>query len=262
VFEQQHDLAGGDGVMRTGRYVRQTFTLHADLCASLRDLSSRRHSTFGETLLTAWLATLYRLTGRDELIIGIPGDGRADGERIASGGLSTATHVLHVDLSGNPTVSSLLARVTEVAERAAEWGRLALKVPDSASGRNALSLQRDHAPALQLRFELTEETERRAPTVLGVSAQESDAFGGGHDLGLFLSEVRQEIEGAAEYNPKLLDSLAASEMIEYFKHVAEVITAHPDKHLDDVLGRAAEGLVMPTLSDTPQAQDAADRFAF
>ncbi|HEX7773735.1 MAG TPA: hypothetical protein VF435_15045, partial [Pyrinomonadaceae bacterium] len=226
VFDRPVESANGDGVIRVEQYVRQTFTLPADLCASLRNFS-RRHGTLKEPLLTAWLATLHHYTGKDELFVGIPG---------------VATRFLHVDLSGNPSVNSLLARVTEVTERAAEREQL---VP--------LSEHRNHAAAIQLRFELTESAAVEFPV------RKSDTLEGGHEFGLFLNETGHEIKGTAEYNPKLLDAPAASEMIEHFKHVAEVFVAHPEWRLDDALRCAAEWLAALA---TTQTHDTEDQFAF
>jgi L-ascorbate metabolism protein UlaG (beta-lactamase superfamily) len=195
----------GNGI-RDAQYVRQTFTLNADLCASLRRLSK-------EFLLTAWLATLHHYTGRDEFFVCVSGD---------------ATRFLYVDLSGNPSVNALLARVAAVAERT--------------------QLDRNHHAAIQLHFELTEEGD-----------SQFDTHENGHEFGLFLTETGHEINGTAEYNPQLLDALAVSEMIEHFQHVADVFIHHPEWRLDDALRHAAECLVTLTATETP---DTEDQFAF
>lgn len=259
VFDRPREPANGDGVIRVEQYVRQTCTLPANLCASLRNFSRRRHGTLKEPLLTAWLVTLHHYTGRDELFVGIPGAVRFEGEPVSSGGQSTATRFLHVDLSGNPSLNSLLARVTEVTERAAEREQLDFKLPESASRRNTLSEHRNHAAAIQLRFELTEEVGPHASAGVEFPVRKSDTLEGGHEFGLFLSETGHEIKGAAEYNPKLFDAPAASEMIEHFKHVAEVFVAHPEWHLDDALRSAAECLAALA---TTQTHDTEDQFAF
>ena len=244
VFDRPREPVNGDGVIRAEQYVRQTFTLSADLCASLRNFGRRAHGTLKEPLLTAWLATLHHYTGRDELVVSIPG---------------AATRFLHVDLSGNPSVSSLLARVTEVTERAAEREQLDFKLPECASGCNAQSEYRNHAAAIQLRFELIENVGSHASAAAEFPVRKCDTLEGGHEFGLFLSETGHEIKGVAEYNPKLLDAPAASEMIEHFKHVAEVFVAHPEWHLDDALRCAAECLAALA---TTQTHDTEDQFAF
>ena len=165
-FEQSNDPASVDGDILAGRSARQAFTLPAELCASLKDLGQRQRWTLKETLLTAWLATLHHYTGRDELIVGIPANGRLAGEHAASGGPPAATHALHTDLSGNPVINSLMARVMKVAERAAEREQFASELPEDASRRDTRSRQRNHAAALQLRFELTEETDSHAPNAV------------------------------------------------------------------------------------------------
>jgi hypothetical protein len=244
VFDRPREPVNRDGVIRAEQYVRQTFTLSADLCASLRNFGRRAHGTLKEPLLTAWLATLHHYTGRDELVVSIPG---------------AATRFLHVDLSGNPSVSSLLARVTEVTERAAEREQLDFKLPECASGCNAQSEYRNHAAAIQLRFELIENVGSHASAAAEFPVRKCDTLEGGHEFGLFLSETGPEIKGVAEYNPKLLDAPAASEMIEHFKHVAEVFVAHPEWHLDDALRCAAECLAALA---TTQTHDTEDQFAF
>lgn len=205
VFDRPGESANGDGT-RVEQYVRQTFTLPANLCASLKNFSK-------DFLLTAWLATLHQYTGRDELFVRVSGDKK---------------RFLFVDLSGNPSVNSLLGRVTAVAERT--------------------PLDRNHHAAIQLHFELTEEGD-----------SQFHAHEGGHEFGLFLTESGHEINGTAEYNPQLLDALAVSEMIEHFQHVAKVFITHPEWRLDHALRHAAECLVTLTATETP---DTEDQFAF
>lgn len=226
VFERRHDAGDGDGFDGEAARARQTFTLDAGLCGRLKSLGGGRPGALREALLGAWLATLRHYTGGDEFFVGV---------NVVGG---TGTQVLYADLSGNPTVNALLARSKGVYERAGERARFAHELPATA----------------QLRFELKEEGE--------ASAAESEGVEGGYGVGLFLRASGRGAEGTAEYDPGLLEAAEASEMVEYFRRVAEVFAADPERRLDEVLRRAEESLAPLAASHATRTPDAEDQFAF
>jgi len=60
---------------------REDRTLDAALVADIKRMGARRGASFYATLLTAFSALLYRLTGQDDVVVGIPSAGQAvDGQ--------------------------------------------------------------------------------------------------------------------------------------------------------------------------------------
>jgi amino acid adenylation domain-containing protein len=87
------------------------FTLDAPLSAGLKALSRRHGTTLYMTLLAGWAALLGRLSGQQDLVIGIPGVNRDHAELEPLIGLFLNTLALRVDLSGDPSVAQLLQQV-------------------------------------------------------------------------------------------------------------------------------------------------------
>ena len=87
--------------------------IHIDVqtTEALKHLSQRNGTTLFMTLLTAWAVVLARISGQDELLIGIPTANRIRPEVEPLIGLFTNTLALRIDLSGEITVAELLARV-------------------------------------------------------------------------------------------------------------------------------------------------------
>jgi amino acid adenylation domain-containing protein len=100
---------------QTYRGAQQTFTIGADVLASLKNLGRREASTLYMVLLAAFQLLLARYTGRDDIAIGSPVSGRQYSELEGLIGFFVNTLVLRTNLSGNPSFTGLLARVRETA---------------------------------------------------------------------------------------------------------------------------------------------------
>ncbi len=62
--------------LKTYNAARRQLVLPADLCRSLRRLAAERGSTLFATLLSAFSALLHRLTGQEDIVVGIPTAGQ------------------------------------------------------------------------------------------------------------------------------------------------------------------------------------------
>ncbi|HEX9939135.1 MAG TPA: amino acid adenylation domain-containing protein, partial [Longimicrobium sp.] len=100
------------------RPARQDFTgasvslvLSEELTAALKALSRRHGATLYMTLLAGWAATLSRLSGQGEVVVGTPSANR--GRREIEGLIGFFVNMLpvRVELSAAPTVAALLGRV-------------------------------------------------------------------------------------------------------------------------------------------------------
>jgi amino acid adenylation domain-containing protein len=63
--------------IRTQRAGREDYVLPADLLADVRKLGTRRGASLFATLLAGFSALLHRLTGQDDVVIGVPAAGQA-----------------------------------------------------------------------------------------------------------------------------------------------------------------------------------------
>ncbi len=77
--------------IRTQRAGREDHVLPADLLADVRQLGARRGASLFATLLAGFSALLHRLTGQDDVVIGVPAAGQA-----ASGQEGLVGHCVHM----------------------------------------------------------------------------------------------------------------------------------------------------------------------
>jgi hypothetical protein len=91
------------------------FTVPEGVVEALDRLGRRERVTLFMTLLAAFKALLARVTGRTDLVVGVPVAGRTTLELSDLIGCFTNTLVLRTDGSGNPTFRELLHRVRHVA---------------------------------------------------------------------------------------------------------------------------------------------------
>ncbi|MGO1072599.1 non-ribosomal peptide synthetase [Lysobacter sp. CA199] len=89
--------------------------LSAQLSRDLQRLSQQHGGTLFMTVLAAWSAVLARLSGQRDLVIGTPNANRNQAEIQSLIGFFVNTLALRIDLSGEPSVAQLLARVRAVA---------------------------------------------------------------------------------------------------------------------------------------------------
>ncbi|RWL92184.1 MAG: hypothetical protein EOR68_27060 [Mesorhizobium sp.] len=91
------------------------FVLDESLTTQIKELSRHRGTTLFVTLLACWVLVLARLSGQDVLIIGTPSANRTRTESEGLIGLFVNTLALRIDLSGDPTLETLLERVNAAA---------------------------------------------------------------------------------------------------------------------------------------------------
>ncbi len=85
--------------------------LEAPVCEGLRRLARGGGTTLSTALLTGFLALLHRYTGQEDLLVGVPTDGRDRPELSDLVGYLVNPVVIRADLAGDPAFSALLATV-------------------------------------------------------------------------------------------------------------------------------------------------------
>src|ERR1700729_480366 len=162
------------------------------LTARLKTLSRRHGATLFMTLLSAWGALLSRLSGQDDLVIGAPVANRHSSEFENLIAFFANTLALRLDLSGNPSVSELIARVKLQVLAAQERGNIPFEqVVELVNPPRSLA----HSPLFQVMF-AWQNTERYAFDLPGVHLSSLDAAcdSAKFDLFLSLAEIDRRIE--------------------------------------------------------------------
>ncbi|MGY3387746.1 amino acid adenylation domain-containing protein [Bradyrhizobium sp. USDA 3311] len=177
--------------------------IDADLTRDLKRLSRQHGTTLFMTVLAGWAAVLSRLSGQDDLAIGVPSANRGRREIEELIGFFVNTLALRLDLSGEPSVSELLERTRRTALAAQEHQDLPFEqVVEIVQPPRAL----DHTPLLQVMLAW----ENNAVGSLDLPGLSVEAAGKGldqvkFDLELSLSEHGEEIAGTLGYATALFD---------------------------------------------------------
>ncbi|MBN3775130.1 non-ribosomal peptide synthetase, partial [Burkholderia sp. Se-20378] len=123
--------------------------IDAALTAGLKRLSQQHGTTLFMTLMAAWATVLARLSGQDDLVIGTPSANRGQREIEPLIGFFVNTLALRLDLSGQPSVAELLARVRQAALDAQTYQDLPFEqVVEIVQPPRRL----DHTPLFQVMF--------------------------------------------------------------------------------------------------------------
>ena len=184
------------------------------------------------TLFAAYCVLLYRHTGQEDILVGVPiaNRTRTDLENLI--GFFVNTLVLRADLSGNPSFGDLLGRVREVALEAYAHQDLPFeKLVEELQPQRDLSFN----PLFQAMFVL-----RNAPAqpleLTGVAAKsvEVDTYSSMFDLTLYITEEAEGLTGWFEYNTDLFRDATIKRMVARLQTLLEAIVADPGKCISDL----------------------------
>ncbi|MBS9426318.1 non-ribosomal peptide synthetase, partial [Photorhabdus caribbeanensis] len=221
-------------------------SLDAELTQSLKRLSEQQGVTLFMTLLAAWSTVLSRLSGQEDLVIGTPSAGRSRQEVESLIGFFVNTLALRMDLSGEPNVAELLARVRQTALAAQEHQDLPFEqVVEIVQPPRRLA----HTPLFQVMFawQNNENTEWRLPGLV-VSPVEQAIDVVKFDLELNLFEVEGRIVGYLNYATALFDQATIERQESYLHTVLRAMVANPQQLVGgiDILTVAERKLLLET----------------
>ena len=217
---------------QTYRGARRTFPLPVLLSDQLKELSRRAKVTGFMTLFAAFNTLLYRYTGQEDLLVGVPvaGRNRVETERLM--GVFINTLVLRTELGGNLTFLELLRRICDVALQAYQHQELPFeRLVETLRPDRDLS----RAPLFQVMFQL-----RNLPRWHGkipglrVDRIQLDIGVARFDLTLEVDEVQGRWECTFEYSTDLFDPATIERMQRHFQTLLEGITANPDQRISDL----------------------------
>ncbi len=216
----------------THRGGRASLTLDADLADALRKSGARHGGSMFTTLLSAFQTLLHRLTGQDDVVVGVPFSDPVR-ERIGGRELfanTTNTVALRSRLESGTTFADLLASNRRLVLEAHEHQRyfFANLIP-------LLGLRSDpsRAPIFSVLFNYEIGTYRKSLHELEVELiTDSQPFAGLRDTALaelFLNV--SEKDGAlflrCDFNTDLFDGKTIERWLGHFRHLLEAIAVDP-----------------------------------
>ncbi|WP_371656529.1 MULTISPECIES: condensation domain-containing protein [unclassified Streptomyces] len=212
-----------------------TVPLPPALPPALRALGAERRATLFAVSLTAAFAALHRLTGDDDLVIGVAGTHRSGTAMRGLVGLCVNTLPVRVDAGGDPSFAQLLHRVRDALLQAQRHRHLPFdlvleRLGATARGTDGTALVRVTSDVLG------EPTVLRLP---GTSAEYVDVPTGGAKFtlsyGLSLGDAEQPT-ALVQFDRDALDEAAAQATVRDYAAFLDAAAAGPELALSKLPG--------------------------
>ena len=210
----------------------ESLVLPANLHNAIKDFCRREQATLYMLLLVAFQALLQRYTGQEDLVVGTPIAGRSRSEVEGLVGCFVNTLALRCDLSGDPTVRELLARVRNTALEA--YAHQDLPFEKLVSELNP-ERQLSHAPLFQamLILQNVPNAEMKLADLQATPIEISNGTAK-FDLSLCLFEKPDGLRAGLTYNADLFRPATIARMLGHYQMMLKGMTAHPDQHLSQL----------------------------
>jgi len=226
------------------RGARRRFRLNTTLAQALRNYGRQEKTSLFNILAAALNTLLYRYTGTEDLVLGIPIADRDRQELQSVIGFLIDTHALRTELSGDMTFRELLARV--------QRGLVALyshrEVPfDQVVSRIRPERNLSHSPLFQVVINWRDRDQQMPFIGLDGLVVESRLAQNGtskFDLTLVLTDSGDEIWLEAEYSTDLFDDERIARMFGHYQTLLEAVAADSDRRLAE----------LPLLADAERRQ--------
>jgi aspartate racemase len=194
-----------------------TFAFSRELSAQLRALARRENATMYMTLLALFKILLSRLTGQNDIVVGTPVATRDSPELERVIGLFVSTLALRSDLSGDPSVRTLIRETREnVLEAQAHRDLPFEKLVEALRPPRTMAW----SPVFQVAFVL-----QNTPLASEFDTTSAAAM---YDITLFLWDDQAEIRGGIEYSTALFDATTIERMAEQLRVLAENAVRDPE----------------------------------
>ncbi|MDM8527780.1 amino acid adenylation domain-containing protein [Anaerolineales bacterium HSG24] len=213
-----------------------TFTIPQTLTNALKELSQAHNVTLFITLLTAFKILLYRYTGQDDILVGVPSANRDRSELENLIGFFVNSIVYRTDVAGNPTFLELLERVREVTVEAQTYQDMPFgKLVEMVQPGRDLSQQ----PLFQVMFVLQSPGGEYAntltlPHVTATTLEMVENKTAKFDLTLEIFETDAGLTGSIEYSTSLFNRDTIERMGGHLHCLLEGIAENPAQPLSEL----------------------------
>ena len=213
---------------------KRIFSLGRDATERIRSFSRSEGVSPFMTLTAAFDTLLYRYTGQDDVVLGVPIANRDRDELASLFGFLIDFHALRTDLSGNPSFRELLGRVRkgllDIDEnRAIPFDKVVEIVQPRRDLSRALLFQ-----ALVVWKDRQVQMQFMELDGLTVSYLNAHAGAAKYDLSLYLTDAGDEIWLEVEYCTDLFDEGTIRRMVGHYQRLLEGIVADPGQPISQL----------------------------
>ncbi len=209
------------------RGVKRRFNLDPALSEKLRQLGRREETSLFTILAAALTALLYRYTGQEDVVLGIPIADRERPELQPLIGFFIETHALRTNIAGNPAFRELTERVRQslieaVSHRSVPFEQVV----------EALRPERNpgYSPVFQVFLNWRDrKSQLHILGLPGLAVEPLPASTGTskYDLSLILCDDRETISVEVEYSADLFDESRVEAMMGHYATLLGSVTADP-----------------------------------
>ncbi|MFN7557105.1 MupA/Atu3671 family FMN-dependent luciferase-like monooxygenase, partial [Microcystis sp.] len=210
---------------------RQSLTLDSQFTEKLKQFSRKQGCTFLMTLLSVYNILIHRLTGQDDILVGLPASGR--GLLDSEGMVGYCTHFLPIcsQLAGNPTFADYLKQMRGVLLSAYEHQDYPF-----ALLLNQLDLPRNtsRSPLIDVSFNLEPAINLPKMKGLEISLLPQKVSFRDRDLHLNVTEIGGEALVDCDYNTDLFEDETIQRWLGYFQTLLEAVINDPRQNLREL----------------------------
>nr|WP_294524337.1 amino acid adenylation domain-containing protein [uncultured Rhodopila sp.] len=199
------------------------FAWDADLVADLRALLRREGATPYMALIAVCATVLRAYTGQGDIVLGSPMGMRERAEFESMIGPFVNLLVLRLDLSDDPTFSTLLTRAREAVLDAHDHRQAPF---EGLVERLAPARSFDRSPLFQVAVVLHNASEESTSPI--------DSGGAIHDLTWFAREVDGRIEGSLEFRSDLFNRSTIERITTHLQSAVRAMVRDPDRRISQI----------------------------
>jgi amino acid adenylation domain-containing protein len=217
---------------RTYNGAMEWFSLSEETSRALDEFSRDRNASPYMTLLTAFMALLYRYSGQQDILVGTPIANRNHSDTEGLIGFFVNTLVLRAAVTDADTTDGLLDRIRLDTLAAFENQDAPFEqVVERVAPRRSLS----HSPLFQTFFSF-QNTPRPTAGISGIEVSVQPQYGttAKFDLTMDLAHASNGIGGYVEYNTDLFDAETIRRLIGSFNILLSGMLAEPSRPISSI----------------------------
>ncbi|MET0621646.1 MAG: amino acid adenylation domain-containing protein [Pyrinomonadaceae bacterium] len=205
-------------------------TFDGQLCEELKALGRAHGCTLFMALLAGYLASLHRLTGQSDVVVGIPVAGRATRDEARLVGFCTRPLPVRSRVEGDPTFAEFMTQVRGVL----------LEAYDHADFSALTLIEQLRRPRDASRFPLFSNTFNMeplaVPPMFGLEVEWiSPPVGNSKfDCGLNVMERGDALQLDCDFNTDIFDAATVERVLGHFRTLLEDAARHPARRLSEL----------------------------
>jgi amino acid adenylation domain-containing protein len=216
------------------RGARHRFRISRTLTEAFRQLSRRERKSLFALFTAAFDALLFRYTGQEDILLGIPIAERDQPGCQSMIGFLLHTHVLRTQVKGDLTFRELVARVQQGALNLYEHRSVPFdQVVRALQPERSLS----YSPLFQVMVNWRDRDQNLCfigMEGLDIESVLVDSKISKFDLTLFLTDMGEEIWVEMEYSSDLFDAARIERMFDHYQTLLEAVAADPEQRLSEL----------------------------